>query len=298
MKSLILLVFSFCTTTLLFAQTSERAVAKAKYSYVHVRDTNNRSNPYQEEMILLIGKNSSRYTSYVKMKQQVEFYQHVNEQIKNNGGTLNGAHIKSNRKGMTVPEDYYFFHAENQLIRSEHLVNTYFITEAIPQIDWKITTDTATLSGVKCQKATALFRGRNWIAWFAPDMPFQSGPWKLHGLPGLILEAYDSKKEVQFLFGGLEVAEKKANVSKEPFIGEMANVDLMENEIKIPNKAIKASKEEFLKLKRAQAEDPVGFAKTQLAGSGMSGLAQMIKQAPGSRPTPAVNIYNNPIELP
>lgn len=181
------------------AQTSERAVAKAKYSYVHVRDTNNRSNPYQEEMILLIGKNSSRYTSYVKMKQQVEFYQHVNEQIKNNGGTLNGAHIKSNRKGMTVPEDYYFFHAENQLIRSEHLVNTYFITEAIPQIDWKITTDTATLSGVKCQKATALFRGRTWIAWFAPDMPFQSGPWKLHGLPGLILEAYDSKKEVQFL---------------------------------------------------------------------------------------------------
>ncbi|WP_343535185.1 GLPGLI family protein [Pedobacter sp.] len=298
MKTLILLAFGFCSTTLLFAQTSEWALAKAKYNFLHIRDTNNRSNPYQEEMILLIGKNSSRYTSHVKMKQRLEFYQHVNEQIKNNGGTLNGAHIKSNRKSMTIPEDYYFFHTENQLIRSEHLVSTYFIPEAIPQIDWKITTDTINLSGVKCQKATAFFRGRNWTAWFASDMPFQSGPWKLHGLPGLILEAYDSKKEIQFLFAGFEVVEKKPNISKEPFIGEMVNLDLMENEIKIPNQAIKTSKEEFLKLKKAQAEDPVGFAKTQLAGSGMAGLAQMIKQPSGVRPPAKVNAYNNPIELP
>ena len=298
MKSLILLAFSFCTNTLLFAQSSEWAVAKTKYNYIHVRDTNNRSNPYQEEMILLIGKNSSRYTSYVKMKQQTEFYQHVNEQIKNNGGTLNGAHITSNRKTRTIPEDYYFFHAENQLIRSEYLVSTYFVPEAIPQIDWKITMDTVNLSGVKCQKATAFFRGRNWIAWFAPDMPFQSGPWKLHGLPGLILEAYDSKKEVQFLFGGFEVVEKKPNASKEPYIGGLANLEVMQNEIKIPNKAIKTSKEEFLKLKKAQAEDPAGFAKTQLAGSPMAGLAQMIKQPSGTSPISAVNIYNNPIELP
>ena len=298
MKGLILLAFSFCTTTLLFAQTSEWAIAKARYGYIHIRDTNNRSDPYQEDMVLLIGKNSSRYTSDVKMKQQLEFYQHVNEQIKNNGGTLNGAHIKSNRKRMTIPEDYYFFHAENQLIRTEYLVNIYFVPETIPKIDWKITPDTASFSGVKCQKATTFFKGRNWIAWFAPDMPFQSGPWKLHGLPGLIVEAYDSKKEVQFLFGGFEAVEKKPNVSKEPYIGEMANLDVMANEIKIPNKAIKTTKEELLKLKKAQAEDPAGFAKTQLAGSGLEGFAQMIKQAPGGRPTPAVKIYNNPIELP
>lgn len=298
MKSLILFAFSFCTTTLLFAQTPEWALAKAKYNYIHVRDTNNRSNPYQEEMILLIGKNSSRYTSYVKMKQQLEFYQHVNEQIKNNGGTLNGAHIKSNQKRNTIPEDYYFFHAENQLIKSEYLVNIYFVPEIIPQIDWKITKDTASFSGVKCQKATTFFKGRNWIAWFAPEIPFQSGPWKLHGLPGLILEAYDLKKEIQFLFGGLEAVEKKPNASKGHYIGEMVNLNLMENEIKIPNKAIKTTKEEFLKLKKAQAEDPAGFAKAQLAGNGMAGLAQMIRQPSGPRSTPALNRYNNPIELP
>lgn len=74
----------------------------------------------------------------------------------------------------------------------------YIIKEHFPKIDWTITTDTTKISNHICYKATAEFRGRSYTAWFAPSIATTFGPWKLHGLPGLILTAYDSKKEVFF----------------------------------------------------------------------------------------------------
>ena len=65
-------------------------------------------------------------------------------------------------------------------------------SESIPQQSWIITFDTQELLGYTCQKATCHFRGRNYVAWFAPDIPVRQGPWKLGGLPGLILKAHDA----------------------------------------------------------------------------------------------------------
>lgn len=42
-----------------------------------------------------------------------------------------------------------------------------------------------------CTKATVAFRGREFIAWFTSEIPVTYGPWKFHGLPGLILEVHD-----------------------------------------------------------------------------------------------------------
>ena len=67
-----------------------------------------------------------------------------------------------------------------------------------PKISWKIEKETKTSSNLQLQKATAKFGGRNWIAWFSKDIPFHEGPYKFHGLPGLIVEIYDDKKNYQF----------------------------------------------------------------------------------------------------
>jgi GLPGLI family protein len=67
-----------------------------------------------------------------------------------------------------------------------------------PLIDWKISSDTATFGGLHCQKATGHFKGRDYTAWFCPDLPVHTGPWKLNGLPGVIVDAHDAKNEVVF----------------------------------------------------------------------------------------------------
>jgi len=63
-------------------------------------------------------------------------------------------------------------------------------------IKWKITSKKSTIQGLNCVLATAKFRGRNYKAWFTTTIPLPIGPWKFGGLPGLIVELQDDKKEV------------------------------------------------------------------------------------------------------
>lgn len=76
------------------------------------------------------------------------------------------------------------------------LNSIYIVKENLPKINWKIEDEFKTLSHIKCQKATGYFRGRTYSVWFAPSIPLPFGPWKLQGLPGLILEAQDEEHKI------------------------------------------------------------------------------------------------------
>jgi len=79
---------------------------------------------------------------------------------------------------------------------------------------WTISSDTSRILSYLCQKATARFRGRDWIVWFSSEIPLNAGPWKLGGLPGLILKAADSKVHYVFECIGIEQLRK----AKQPII--------------------------------------------------------------------------------
>jgi GLPGLI family protein len=76
-------------------------------------------------------------------------------------------------------------------------VNFYKIEEVV-NLDWKITDSIKTIGYLKVQQAKTSFGGRKWIAWFAKELPLSFGPYKFNGLPGLIIEIYDTQKDYIF----------------------------------------------------------------------------------------------------
>ncbi|KAB1232790.1 GLPGLI family protein [Chryseobacterium viscerum] len=76
--------------------------------------------------------------------------------------------------------------------------NKNFKYEESNDIDWKLINEYKTIGRYKVQKATSKKYGRNWIAWFAKDIPFPFGPYKFNKLPGLIVEVYDDNNEYHY----------------------------------------------------------------------------------------------------
>ncbi|KQB98935.1 GLPGLI family protein [Pedobacter sp. Hv1] len=175
MKPILTTLLAIVFSTTAFAQSPDKALAKVSYTFSHIRDTTQRDKPYTEAMLLFIGKNASLYTSYDKIAQSELRKKAIEQQIKE---TPDGQPMKINLGKIkpTTSIEYFLFAKEKKLFVKEPVVNDYLTEEPAFQIVWKLTKDTASFSGVHCQKATTHFKGRNWIAWYASELPFQSGP--------------------------------------------------------------------------------------------------------------------------
>lgn len=87
----------------------------------------------------------------------------------------------------------------------------YVITEQLPTFDWEIGNETKEILGYQVQKATTHFRGRDYEAWFAPEIGISNGPYKFHGLPGLILDIHSKDGKYEFTAYGLKLNQKLEN---------------------------------------------------------------------------------------
>lgn len=307
MKKQSLLLFGI--TALLFssvkAQKADTIRAKATYGFSHITDTLNRDKPFTQEMVLLLGSQSSAYLSLDKINFDLQRQKDIEEQIKNSIPGKISLNMKSSPKKLSQ-EELYMYTEQKKLITKKRLVNNYLIEEKLPEMNWTITTDTATISGLKCQKANTSFMGRTYTAWFCPDLPFQSGPWKLNGLPGLIVAAHDAKKEVVFDFLGFEnIKHTKASavkseeaseisdvsVSGKLNISKMSSADLLNSPVLyLPKGAIKTTEQEYQKLAEAMRKDPEGFISSSLPGTSF-------KRTTANKSTVNPAVINNPIEI-
>lgn len=94
------------------------------------------------------------------------------------------------------------------------LYNGYY-DEPYPAMQWMLTTDTATICNYPCQRATCHYHGRDFEAWFTPEVPMQVGPWKLGGLPGLILKVYDA--DMLYTFECVRMEEVRQPIWSHPY---------------------------------------------------------------------------------
>lgn len=167
---------------------------KITYNLTYKLDSTSLEKPTSELMILYFGDNLSLFSSRAKtLANPIE--------VRGNSG-------HTSRSALTK------FHYE---ILKDNQINKLYYTLQIPKtqdqfyyiqnkdlFDWSISEETKLIKGYNAQKATTSFAGRDYIAWFSPEIPIAEGPYKFNGLPGLILEISDTKNDYVFEFIGLE----------------------------------------------------------------------------------------------
>jgi GLPGLI family protein len=196
---------------------TDTAIAIARYHFLHVNDTTQPDRPTKGDMVLYIGARMTRYgydRPAAAGKGTVSMADVPVNSIKS-VSVINGNVIVD---GVLLSEFSYNNSIYKEISGSKMTLLTmpansgklFAVTDNTPVINWNIEAETKTIQGMQCQKATAHFRGREYTAWFCSQLPYSNGPWKLGGLPGLILEAYDTKKEVMFALASFESAQDKA----------------------------------------------------------------------------------------
>ncbi len=121
--------------------------------------------------------------------------------------------------------------------------------EPLARWDWEIGDSTKNVLGYECVKAVTDYHGRRWTAWFAPEIPVQNGPWKLDGLPGLILEAEAEGGQYSFVATGIRQTTRP--------VSPVYLADEYEHMTRL----------DYLKACRAFMENPLGKMNARLAGS-------------------------------
>jgi GLPGLI family protein len=96
---------------------------------------------------------------------------------------------------------YKDFESNSLLFDFFHLYqgNTFY-ADTLHPMEWRLESEEKKVEGIPCKRATVRFKGRDYVAWYAPSIPISNGPWKLGGLPGLILEAGDVHGEWHAVF--------------------------------------------------------------------------------------------------
>lgn len=167
---------------------------KVTYELTYKMDSTAIDSAKSEYMILSVGDELSVFSSSAKTIANRYI-------IKGNMGTTNPAALTQFQyvifKSAETDKIYY-------TLQIPKTSDRFYYVQEKDLFNWEISPETKLIEGYKTQKATTSFAGRNYVAWFTPEIPIPEGPYKFNGLPGLILEIADTKGHYVFKFIGLE----------------------------------------------------------------------------------------------
>lgn len=175
---------------------------------------------------------------------------------------------------------------QNMIYKSRIGRDQYSYNET-PAFDWKILPETVKIGDYDTQKAETRFGGRTWYAWFTQQVPFQDGPYKFSGLPGLIVKVQDEKGDYSF---DLMQTKKIAEVQQPETRGQYINIP----------------KKKYTDLQKKFQKDPASFTNAQRS-SGGGAIGRPGRNTPPMDPKQMqerlkriqaeIKSQNNPIEL-
>jgi GLPGLI family protein len=199
-KISVALLLSLATAQLLSQEIIDYATVRASYQFLS--KTNVEQTDFQKHDLIYVDIGTKVTKSYSRFQQQRDS---VTRDALRQGFSV--AEIREAWRNFRVGDtfSYFHWHNDNKTTVAVTLVAHGFVYEEPTQIPkWTITDEDKEILGYLSKKATAHYLGREWIAYFASEIPINQGPWKLWGLPGLIVEAYDSENLFKFELNGFE----------------------------------------------------------------------------------------------
>ena len=197
MKYLISLLFVFLWITGAAQETCSRIIDRAtpvdtaryKVTYsLKYKFHPDQRDAYNDTRIVQIGKRSVKdYSDIINY-----FDSLATEQVRR------GAESYSNVSGNPWPlEIIRPIRGEKADLKYRLSTSAFFVyPDSVPSLEWNFSyEETYSIMGYDCRKAAAEFAGRNYTAWFTPEIPLPFGPYKFGGLPGLILKLEDSERQ-------------------------------------------------------------------------------------------------------
>ena len=210
----------------------------------------------------------------------------TSDSLNNKFGNLDNKHV--DMTGQIVKR-------KNGTSRNENFINIkfeYYSFFTDDPIQWNISGETKRENEYTLQKATANFGGRKWIAWFNKEIPFNEGPYKFSGLPGLIFELKDDKDN--FIYNLVKNENLPETISTTGFV-----------ESNFGNKAILITEKQKRKLLLNFYNDPFSFERTayknntdlniNIGGKVVQNIEELNAQVKSMQSI--IRKYNNPVEL-
>lgn len=169
----------------------------------------------------------------------------------------------------------------------------YYSFKTTDKINWTISDEIKKSENYILQKASTRFGGRSWTAWFCKDIPFNEGPFKFRGLPGLIFELSDAGKN--FIYTLVRSQVLPDSYSTENFV-----------ESNFGNKAVPINEKQKHKLMIEFYNDPFAFErntfsktnsdlKININGKEIHSVDELNTQTKSMQEV--IRRYNNPLEI-
>ncbi|MDR2231195.1 MAG: GLPGLI family protein [Flavobacteriaceae bacterium] len=240
MKKLVFLLFIFC-----IALQTPIAAQRFTYEYKYALDSTRKDSLNTEHMILDISKSGSKFYSKAKYESDSLIKAEVEKQMKMGSSNIQ---MKSGYKGsinFSVEKNYPDF--KTYLLTNVGAISGVSKYKVLDdrKMEWKILKEQQKIGEFNTQKAETNFAGRKWIAWFTTDIPFQDGPYKFHGLPGLIVKIESADKTHSMELKGVKkITEEQLTASNSSELSILRN------------KPLDISQNQYVKLVEQYRKDP------------------------------------------
>ncbi len=274
--------------------TQEKPLAKVHYNFKHVNDTTQRDKFIKDEVVTYLGEGGSYYASYSGTRMQEDLKKQMDDPA------FDGNLVILKRTS-PISETYIIEPAQQKMTEIVKVATDEFVLSGVyPEQDWEILEETKDIGGYSCQKATTDFKGRRYMVWFTTEIPLSAGPWKLHGLPGLILSAKDSKGEVEFEYAGFDKIEGETGIRIAPSERAIASTA---PEVEKLQKAFQANPSAYMSARSSATTSVSGGIVVRSSSSNSNSSATLdaskvksmnVKNDDSYVPS---KITNNPIEL-